>query len=98
MVTPISGTNRTEWAGVPVVVTFHDLRVPYLFPKAGRLRPAAVTHLARAAAGVIATDPADEAELKQRDMLKDTLVIWGGEFGRTPTVELPTPQYRHSSR
>ena len=21
-------------------------------------------------------------------MLKDTLVIWGGEFGRTPTVEL----------
>ena len=24
-------------------------------------------------------------------MLEDTLVIWGGEFGRTPTVELPTP-------
>ena len=24
------------------------------------------------------------ADLKQRDMLKDTLVIWGGEFGRTP--------------
>ena len=24
-------------------------------------------------------------------MLDDTLVIWGGEFGRTPTVELPTP-------
>ena len=23
-------------------------------------------------------------DLKQRDMLKDTLVIWGGEFGRTP--------------
>jgi hypothetical protein len=31
------------------------------------------------------------ADLKQRGMLKDTLVIWGGEFGRTPTVELPTP-------
>ena len=30
-------------------------------------------------------------DLKQRDMLKDTLVIWGGEFGRTPVVELPTP-------
>jgi uncharacterized protein (DUF1501 family) len=25
------------------------------------------------------------ADLKQRDLLKDTLVIWGGEFGRTPT-------------
>ena len=24
------------------------------------------------------------ADLKQRDMLKDTLVIWSGEFGRTP--------------
>ena len=24
-------------------------------------------------------------------MLDETLVIWGGEFGRTPTVELPTP-------
>ena len=28
-------------------------------------------------------------DLKQRGMLEDTLVIWGGEFGRTPTVELP---------
>ena len=26
-------------------------------------------------------------DLKQRGMLEDTLVIWGGEFGRTPTVE-----------
>jgi len=30
-------------------------------------------------------------DLKQRGMLKDTLVICSGEFGRTPTVELPTP-------
>ena len=27
-------------------------------------------------------------DLKQRGMLDDTLVIWGGEFGRTPAVEL----------
>jgi len=26
--------------------------------------------------------------LKQRGMLDETLVLWGGEFGRTPTVEL----------
>src|SRR5438045_2590266 len=31
------------------------------------------------------------SDLKSRGMLEDTLVIWGGEFGRTPTVELPTP-------
>jgi hypothetical protein len=30
-------------------------------------------------------------DLKQRGMLDDTLVVWGGEFGRTPSVELPTP-------
>ncbi|MFT5498316.1 MAG: hypothetical protein ACI9TH_003727 [Kiritimatiellia bacterium] len=27
------------------------------------------------------------ADLKSRGMLEDTLVIWGGEFGRTPTTE-----------
>lgn len=30
-------------------------------------------------------------DLKARGLLDETLVIWGGEFGRTPTVELPTP-------
>lgn len=30
-------------------------------------------------------------DLKMRGLLDETLVIWGGEFGRTPTVELPTP-------
>ncbi len=29
------------------------------------------------------------SDLRQRGLLDDTLVIWGGEFGRTPTVELP---------
>jgi uncharacterized protein (DUF1501 family) len=36
------------------------------------------------------TDQASAAlikDLKQRGMLEDTLVIWGGEFGRTPMVE-----------
>ena len=30
-------------------------------------------------------------DLKERGLLDETLVLWGGEFGRTPTVELPTP-------
>jgi hypothetical protein len=37
-----------------------------------------------------ATDQASAAlilDLKRRGMLDDTLVIWGGEFGRTPMVE-----------
>jgi hypothetical protein len=28
-------------------------------------------------------------DLKQRGLLDSTIVMWGGEFGRTPTVELP---------
>lgn len=30
-------------------------------------------------------------DLKDRGLLEETLVLWGGEFGRTPTVELPKP-------
>lgn len=30
-------------------------------------------------------------DLKMRGLLEDTLVIWGGEFGRTPVVELSRP-------
>lgn len=29
-------------------------------------------------------------DLKQRGLLDETLVVWGGEFGRTPVVEMPT--------
>jgi uncharacterized protein (DUF1501 family) len=30
-------------------------------------------------------------DLKQRGLLDETLVIWSGEFGRTPVVEMPKP-------
>jgi glycosyltransferase involved in cell wall biosynthesis len=43
----------------PTVITFHDLRVPYLFPKAGGLRERAVRSMARRAGGSIATNAAD---------------------------------------
>ena len=28
-------------------------------------------------------------DLEQQGLLDDTLILWGGEFGRTPTVEMP---------
>jgi len=28
-------------------------------------------------------------DLEQRGLLDETLILWGGEFGRTPTVEMP---------
>ncbi|MBK8134553.1 MAG: glycosyltransferase family 4 protein [Chloroflexi bacterium] len=49
---------------VPVITTFHDLRFPYLFPKAGRLRDWTVMRLARASEGVISTNHEDFARLK----------------------------------
>jgi glycosyltransferase involved in cell wall biosynthesis len=48
---------------VPLVTTFHDLRFPYLFPKAGRLRDWIVMHLARASDDVIVTNHEDMSRL-----------------------------------
>lgn len=45
------------------LTTFHDTRVPYLFPRAGRLRPAAVRVLARSSHAVIAADERDLGRL-----------------------------------
>jgi glycosyltransferase involved in cell wall biosynthesis len=45
------------------VVTFHDLQHPYLFPKAGRLRPWVVKRLGMAADGVIVTNAGDRDRL-----------------------------------
>jgi len=47
----------------PIVTTFHDLRFPYLFPKAGKLRNWIVMHLARKSAGVITTNHEDAQQL-----------------------------------
>ncbi|MDY6877301.1 MAG: glycosyltransferase family 4 protein [Chloroflexota bacterium] len=47
----------------PMVVTFHDLKVPYLFPKAGSLRRQVVLALARWADGIIVTNREDELQM-----------------------------------
>jgi len=52
----------------PVVTTFHDLRFPYLFPKAGALRPWIVRRLARASAAAIVTNDEDRAALNARQI------------------------------
>jgi len=45
------------------VTTFHDLREPYLFPKAGRLRRLANEELMRSSRAIVVTNPEDEAAL-----------------------------------
>ncbi len=68
----------------PCAVTFHDLRNPYLFPKAGRLRPAAVTRLARRACAAIATDPTDADELRKRGVRAVSQIPIGSNIAVRP--------------
>ncbi len=49
----------------PVVTTFHDLRPPYLFPKAGRVRFFTMRRMARWSKAVIVTNPDDRHTLSQ---------------------------------
>ncbi len=49
---------------IPVIATMHDLREPYLFPKAGPIRTWVVRKLAQDADGVITSDRADEFVLR----------------------------------
>ncbi len=48
---------------VKTAVTFHDLRTPFLFPKAGSLRQRAIYFMAKKAHGAIVTNGADFEEL-----------------------------------
>jgi glycosyltransferase involved in cell wall biosynthesis len=84
------------WLGLPSVVTFHDLLVPYLFPKAGGLRRAAVNLLARSASGVIVTNPADHAQLKHDPKIKHLTEIPIGSNIQPFALHTgkPNPDYR----
>jgi glycosyltransferase involved in cell wall biosynthesis len=64
----------------PVVVTFHDLKFPYLFPKAGPLRDWVVNLLARQADAAIATNRADELALQARGMRHVTRIPIGSNI------------------
>ncbi len=64
----------------PVVTTFHDLRFPYLFPKAGPLRDWIVMRLARSSAGVITTNHEDDSRL--RALPKRRLIPIGSSINR----------------
>jgi glycosyltransferase involved in cell wall biosynthesis len=64
-----------SFSGAPLVVTFHDLKVPYLFPKAGRLRWAAIQRLAQHAAGVIVTNREDRFRLEEAGTIGTLAVI-----------------------
>ena len=68
----------------PVVATFHDLKVPYLFPKAGPLRWQVVRLLARRADGVIATNEEDFLRLERDLSQRLSLIPIGSNISPAP--------------
>ena len=70
---------------VPLVTTFHDLRLPYLFPKAGPVRRWAVRQLLRGSAAAIVTNEEDLATARADSPAADLhLVRIGSNVTPTP--------------
>jgi glycosyltransferase involved in cell wall biosynthesis len=65
---------RRRRARPRLVVTFHDLRVPYLFPKAGPWRGRSILALARNTDAAIVTNVEDEQELR-RALASNTVTL-----------------------
>jgi glycosyltransferase involved in cell wall biosynthesis len=59
----------------PAVVTYHDLKVPYLFPKAGFLRWQAVLALARWADAAVVTNEQDRLTLTRSSSLRASVTL-----------------------
>jgi hypothetical protein len=77
--------RRLAERGVRFIQLYHGAGQPWDSHDDIAVQHRNLAHDSDQAIGALLTD------LKQRGMLDETLVIWGGEFGRTPTVELPTP-------
>ncbi len=77
-----------------VVTTFHDLRVPYLFPKAGRVRAWVTRVLARSSDAVIATNDEDYARLSASNLKLLSLIPIGSNIPTTPPPNYQTTQWR----
>ena len=76
----------------PFVTTFHDLRHPYLFPKAGRLRDWTVRHLAQSSDGVIVTNREDAASLAHLPL--QTLIPIGSAIPHTNDADSSRSSWR----
>lgn len=84
---------RAKWGGA-TVVTFHDARVPYLFPKAGPAREWANRMLALGADACIATNPEDASRLRDWGVKRLELIPIGSNIPNNP----PPGYDRHAWR
>lgn len=91
---PLMWAKMTQ--SVPLVVTFHDLRVPYLFPKAGALRWQVVLQMARSAAASIVTNAEDEATLAAHGIAKLARIPIGSNITPTRLDAFDAPAWRQA--
>ena len=82
-------SSRTKF-----VTTFHDLRVPYLFPKAAPVRDWVTRELARASDAVIATNDDDYAQLSTLNLKLLTLIPIGSNIPITASPNHPRNAWR----
>ena len=80
-----------------ITVTFHDLKVPYLFPKAGPLRDWVVTALARHADAAIVTNHADELALTARRVGRVARIPIGSNIAPLSPHHCPQDQYERDA-
>jgi glycosyltransferase involved in cell wall biosynthesis len=87
---------RVRRGGCPhTVVTFHDLKVPYLFPKAGRLRWWANLALARWSDAIIATNAEDFARLSAYSFIRSlSLIPIGSNISPDPPPDYDRATWR----
>ena len=89
---------RRQRERVPVVTTYHDLLVPYLFPKAGPLRWKIVELLARHSDAVIITNEEDRLKLQTSNFKIPNLNLYLIPIGSNIHPSLPLDFHRNHER
>lgn len=87
---------RLRWLGPPLktVVTFHDLRLPYLFPKAGPLRLWALRILAHGGNAVITAARQDEKVVRSWGISRVQTVPIGSNIHPRPPAGYSREEWR----
>ncbi len=92
----LPGYLRLRLPHLKTVTTFHDLRVPYLFPKAGPLRGVAVRVLDLLSHRTVVTNTADLTALGGSGEGKRWLVQLGANIDNTPPAGYNRAEWRAS--
>jgi glycosyltransferase involved in cell wall biosynthesis len=85
---------------IKIVTTFHDLRAPYLFPKAGTLRPAALHAMDKTSHATVVTNHADlealggPAAQRSSRTVKRWLIPIGSNLECAPPIDFDRASWR----